>query len=205
MSKETIMITSDNGNVRLGGMAPSLATADAGKVRLGGMSPSLDDGLARRAALKYGALATAGAFLAGCNLLNGTPTVSATIAQAVADLQAIGTAIPTLESVLSGLSITVPANVNAAIQTIIMDAGKVATAVGANQTSYVSAILAALPVLATFVTPLGLPAAVMALIDAAVSLAPSIAAAFGITGAAPNAVLRYTPDQARKILADAAR
>lgn len=130
--------------------------------------------------------------LAGCGL---------TAAQWQADVQTIEDALPSVLTALQGLGVAIPAAVTAGIATAEKDAAALLAAmpslvpVSSVQT-FVHDVQALAPLLA--LVP-GVPGNIVAIVDAAISLLPAIAAAFGIAGAATVAP-KYDPVSARLIL-----
>jgi hypothetical protein len=126
-------------------------------------------------------------------LATDTSLIASGLSAAIASIAAIPGVSPATVSQLQGYLATIEA-----------DATTVAAATVTTPTNIVEEIAQTVQAVASVALPL-IPGgtSLVALINAAVSLVPTILAAVGVSGAAPAGPLPYTPAQARLILAAA--
>jgi hypothetical protein len=141
-------------------------------------------------------LASAPAALAGCSLVPNSPSQFATDVQLVA--AGVSAAAQQIAAI-PGVAVSVVTKVQADALIVANDAAKIATATGA-VAGLAQQIAVAVQGIADIVLPM-FPATspFVPLINAAISLLPTILAAAGVKGA-KLATAVYTPEQARLIL-----
>ncbi len=139
--------------------------------------------------------------LAACSTANTVPSQVATDVQLIAS--GLSAAIAAVAAI-PGVPAATVTQLQGYLATIQTDAAQVASATASASTSTVQEIATTVQAVADVALPL-IPGGAVAvpLINAAVSLLPSILTAFGITSATKRAPV-YTPDQARLILRAAA-
>lgn len=130
-----------------------------------------------------------------------TPTQLATDVNLIAS--GLSAAIASVAAI-PGVSAAAVTQLQGYLATIQADAKTVAAATVTTPTSTVQEVAQAVQAVASVALPL-IPggSTVLALIQAAISLLPSILAAIGVSGAAPATPPVYSPAQARLILASA--
>lgn len=139
--------------------------------------------------------------LAGCGTTPTINSVANDVQVVSAGLKAIAPSILTA----IGTDKVVADKFQSYMDTITAGASSIVTATSATSTSIVQQVIAAVQAIAPLVLSLvGLPASIVTVIQAAVAMLPSIAAAVGLT-LAMKATPTMTPAAARLILQGAAR
>lgn len=159
----------------------------------------------RRTVLTAAPLGLAG-FLLACTAL----TPAAVQTQLQSDTAALAGALSTVPALLAAAGVTVPAGVTTQINNVLADINANAAAIASAATAppnTVTTIVSDIKLVAGLVSPFfPAAAAVVPIIDAALSLGTVLLAGAGVSLAAagPLPPPKYTPDQARLILRNAA-
>ena len=146
------------------------------------------------------------AFLLGCTAL--TPAAVQTAIQA--DTSALAGALATVPSLLAAAGVTVPASVTTQLNSVLAEINSNAAAIAAAATAppnTVTTIVSDIKLVAGLVTPFFPEAAVIVpIVDAALSIGTTLLSEAGVSlaSAGPLPPPKYTPDQARVILRNAA-